>query len=133
MRSMENTSGQRKEDQKFELPPGFRFHPTDEELISHYLTKKVVDSCFIAMAIAEVDFNKCEPWDLPGLAKTGETEWYYFCLRHRKNPTGLITNRATDAGYWKATGKDKEIITMENALIRNEENTGFLQGKSSKW
>jgi hypothetical protein len=48
------------------LPPGFRFHPTDEELVSYYLTKKVLDSSFAVHAIAEVDLNKCEPWDLPG-------------------------------------------------------------------
>lgn len=48
------------------LPPGFRFHPTDEELVTYYLTKKVVDSSFRVHAIAEVDLNKCEPWDLPG-------------------------------------------------------------------
>jgi len=48
------------------LPPGFRFHPTDEELVGYYLTKKVLDGSFAVRAIAEVDLNKCEPWDLPG-------------------------------------------------------------------
>jgi hypothetical protein len=45
--------------------PGFRFHPTDEELISHYLLRKVTDTNFSAKAIGEVDLNKSEPWDLP--------------------------------------------------------------------
>lgn len=58
---------------QMELPPGFRFHPTDEELITHYLSKKVVDSDFFAMAIGEVDLNKVEPWDLP-------CEHFHFCL-----------------------------------------------------
>lgn len=49
------------------LPPGFRFHPTDEELITYYLLKKVLDGNFTARAIAEVDLNKCEPWELPGI------------------------------------------------------------------
>lgn len=49
------------------LPPGFRFHPTDEELVSYYLTKKVTHSSFAVHAIVEVDLNKCEPWDLPGM------------------------------------------------------------------
>ena len=48
-----------------DLPPGFRFHPTDEEIITHYLTEKVMNSNFSASAIGEVDLNKCEPWDLP--------------------------------------------------------------------
>lgn len=53
------------DDEQMELPPGFRFHPTDEELITHYLSQKVLDNCFCARAIGEVDLNKCEPWDLP--------------------------------------------------------------------
>uniref|UniRef100_A0A6N2K9N4 NAC domain-containing protein n=1 Tax=Salix viminalis TaxID=40686 RepID=A0A6N2K9N4_SALVM len=92
-----------------DMPPGFRFHPTDEELISHYLYKKVLDINFSARAIGDVDLNKSEPWELPWKAKMGEKEWYFFCVRDRKYPTGLRTNRATEAGYWKATGKDKEI------------------------
>ncbi|CAI9752706.1 unnamed protein product [Fraxinus pennsylvanica] len=96
-----------------DLPPGFRFHPTDEELITHYLSPKVLDSSFCATAIGEVDLNKVEPWDLPWKAKMGEKEWYFFCIRDRKYPTGLRTNRATDSGYWKATGKDKEIFKVK--------------------
>ncbi|XP_066390502.1 NAC domain-containing protein 92-like [Miscanthus floridulus] len=93
------------------LPPGFRFHPTDEELITYYLRQKIADGSFTARAIAEVDLNKCEPWDLPEKAKLGEKEWYFFSLRDRKYPTGVRTNRATNAGYWKTTGKDKEIYS----------------------
>ena len=48
------------------LPPGFRFHPTDEELITYYLLRKAVDGSFCCRAIAEIDLNKCEPWELPG-------------------------------------------------------------------
>lgn len=62
---MDNVSKDNTEDEQMELPPGFRFHPTDEELISHYLSQKALDSCFCARAIGEVDLNKCEPWDLP--------------------------------------------------------------------
>lgn len=49
------------------LPPGFRFHPTDEELITYYLNTKVSDFSFTSRAIVDVDLNKCEPWDLPGI------------------------------------------------------------------
>ena len=50
------------------LPPGYRFHPTDAELIVYYLCNKVANpSSFNVPAIAEVDLNKCEPWDLPGI------------------------------------------------------------------
>ncbi|KAE8677798.1 Protein CUP-SHAPED COTYLEDON 2 [Hibiscus syriacus] len=115
------------------LPPGFRFHPTDEELITYYLLKKVIDSGFTCRAIAEVDLNKSEPWELPSKAKMGEKEWYFFSLRDRKYPTGLRTNRATEAGYWKATGKDREIYSSKTcALVGMKKTLVFYRGRAPK-
>nr|GMD07664.1 NAC domain-containing protein 100-like [Ipomoea batatas] len=116
---------------QMELPPGFRFHPTDEELITHYLSNKVLDSTFSAIAIAEVDMNKVEPWDLPWKARIGEKEWYFFCVRDKKYPTGLRTNRATVAGYWKATGKDKEIFRGK-CLVGMKKTLVFYMGRAPK-
>ena len=48
------------------LPPGFRFHPTDEELVSFYLASKLRNPNFTDRAITEADLNKLEPWELPG-------------------------------------------------------------------
>uniref|UniRef100_A0ACD5YBS2 Uncharacterized protein n=1 Tax=Avena sativa TaxID=4498 RepID=A0ACD5YBS2_AVESA len=107
---MSDVMNQGNEEPRLELPPGFRFHPTDEEVVSHYLTPKVLDRFFSCLVIADVDLNKCEPWDLPSKAKMGEKEWYFFVHKDRKYPTGMRTNRATESGYWKATGKDKEIF-----------------------
>nr|QSD99901.1 NAC family transcription factor [Melilotus albus] len=128
---MENVSIMCKEEDQIILLPGFRFHPTDEELISHYLYKKVIDTNFSARAIGEVDLNKSEPWDLPCKAKMGEKEWYFFCVRDRKYPTGLRTNRATEAGYWKATGKDKEIYRGKT-LVGMKKTLVFYKGRAPK-
>lgn len=158
---MENNCAYSEEDEQMELPPGFRFHPTDEELITHYLSQKVLDNYFCARAIGEVDLNKCEPWDLPcksfmsislwflvlqqfllcvmfslhgfnaGRAKMGEKEWYFFCVIDRKYPTGLRTNRATDAGYWKATGKDKEIYRAKT-LVGMKKTLVFYKGRAPR-
>ncbi|CAM8948779.1 unnamed protein product [Rhodiola kirilowii] len=120
-------------DNNSNLPPGFRFHPTDEELITYYLIKKVLDSNFSARAIAEVDLNKCEPWELPEKARLGEKEWYFFSLRDRKYPTGLRTNRATEAGYWKATGKDREIYSSKTlSLVGMKKTLVFYRGRAPK-
>ncbi|KAK6151663.1 hypothetical protein DH2020_014298 [Rehmannia glutinosa] len=115
-----------------ELPPGFRFHPTDEEIIMHYLLKKVMDRRFKARAISEADLNKCEPWDLPKKAKMGEKEWFFFFQRDRKYPTGMRTNRATESGYWKATGKDKEIYKSRNCLVGMKKTLVFYKGRAPK-
>ncbi|KAL1817895.1 hypothetical protein ACET3Z_020469 [Daucus carota] len=116
-----------------QLPPGFRFHPTDEELITYYLLKKVLDHNFSSRAIAQVDLNKCEPWHLPEKAKMGEKEWYFYSLRDRKYPTGLRTNRATEAGYWKATGKDREIYSSKtSSLVGMKKTLVFYRGRAPK-
>ncbi|XP_039067131.1 NAC domain-containing protein 87-like isoform X2 [Hibiscus syriacus] len=115
-----------------DLPPGFRFHPTDEEIITCYLTEKVMNSDFSACAIGEVDLNKCEPWDLPKKAKMGEKHWYFFCQRDRKYPTGMRTNRATESGYWKATGKDKEIFKGKGCLVGMKKTLVFYKGRAPK-
>nr|AHN60142.1 NAC transcription factor 54-1 [Brassica napus] len=115
------------------MPPGFRFHPTDEELITYYLLKKVLDSSFTCAAISQVDLNKSEPWELPEKAKLGEKEWYFFTLRDRKYPTGLRTNRATEAGYWKATGKDREIKSSKTkSLLGMKKTLVFYKGRAPK-
>nr|QXO33766.1 VND transcription factor [Betula platyphylla] len=113
------------------LPPGFRFHPTDEELITYYLTRKVSEVGFQTKAMAVVDLNKCEPWDLPGKASMGEKEWYFFSMRDRKYPTGLRTNRATEAGYWKTTGKDKEIFRA-GVLVGMKKTLVFYKGRAPR-
>ncbi|KAK7304641.1 hypothetical protein VNO77_42526 [Canavalia gladiata] len=128
---MEKVSILCKEEDKMDLPPGFRFHPTDEELISQYLYRKVTDTNFSAKAIGEVDLNRSEPWDLPWKAKMGEKEWYFFCVRDRKYPTGLRTNRATEAGYWKATGKDKEVY-RGRSLVGMKKTLVFYKGRAPK-
>ncbi|KAK3020271.1 hypothetical protein RJ639_047711 [Escallonia herrerae] len=94
------------------LPAGFRFHPTDEELIVHYLKKKVSSSSENDIdLIADIDLYKFNPWELPGKALFGESEWFFFSPRDRKYPNGARPNRAAASGYWKAIGTDKPILS----------------------
>ncbi|XP_068657643.1 NAC domain-containing protein 21/22-like [Aristolochia californica] len=119
------------------LPPGFRFHPRDEELVCDYLAKKVAGnggwSSYNSPMMIEVDLNKIEPWDLPEMAKVGGKEWYFFSLRDRKYATGLRTNRATVSGYWKATGKDRQVIDVrKGTLVGMRKTLVFYQGRAPK-
>ncbi|XP_020577886.1 NAC domain-containing protein 14-like [Phalaenopsis equestris] len=100
------------------LPLGFRFRPTDEELINHYLKRKIngrtkADSAIIP----EVDVCKCEPWSEKSLIKSEDPEWFFFAPKDRKYRNGRRANRATEAGYWKATGKDRSIKTRAQSPI----------------
>ncbi|XP_016433226.1 NAC domain-containing protein 43-like [Nicotiana tabacum] len=109
-----------------QVPPGFRFHPTEEELLHYYLRKKITNVRIDLDVIREVDLNKLEPWDIQEKCKIGSTpqnDWYFFSHKDKKYPTGTRTNRATAAGFWKATGRDKVIygnckrIGMRKTLV----------------
>lgn len=51
---------------KIRLPPGFRFDPTDQELVLYYLKPKVFSLPLPASVIPEISLKKYDPWDLPG-------------------------------------------------------------------
>ena len=55
---------------KYTFPPGFRFHPSDEELIVHYLQNKIKSRPLPASIIAEIDLYKYNPWELPSMFLT---------------------------------------------------------------
>ncbi|KAJ4821764.1 hypothetical protein Tsubulata_049026 [Turnera subulata] len=100
------------------LPPGFRFHPTDEELVAYYLDRKINGRTIELEIIPEVDLYKCEPWDLPdkSFLPSKDLEWYFYSPRDKKYPNGSRTNRATKAGYWKATGKDRSVHSQKQPV-----------------
>ncbi|KAJ6893580.1 NAC transcription factor NAM-B1 [Populus alba x Populus x berolinensis] len=73
--------------------------------------------------IADVDIYKFNPWELPGKALFGESEWFFFSPRDRKYPNGARPNRAAGLGYWKATGTDKPILTSNGSQCLEKSNT----------
>ncbi|XP_018449567.1 NAC domain-containing protein 7 isoform X1 [Raphanus sativus] len=114
------------------VPPGFRFHPTDEELVDYYLRKKVASKRIEIDFIKDIDLYKIEPWDLQELCKIGheeQSDWYFFSHKDKKYPTGTRTNRATKAGFWKATGRDKAIYLRHN-LIGMRKTLVFYKGRA---
>ncbi|XP_078158841.1 uncharacterized protein LOC144554394 isoform X2 [Carex rostrata] len=110
--------------------PGFRFHPTEEELIEFYLRRKVEGKHFNIELIASLDLYRYDPWELP--AAIGEKELFFYVPRDRKYRSGDRPNRVTPSGYWKATGADRMVRIENNRSIGLKKTLVFYSGKAPK-
>ncbi|ONK74477.1 uncharacterized protein A4U43_C03F6680 [Asparagus officinalis] len=118
-----------------EVLPGFRFHPTDEELVGFYLRRKVDNRPMTIEIIKQIDIYKYDPWDLPKVSTVnGEKEWYFFCLRGRKYRNSIRPNRVTGSGFWKATGIDRPIHSASGSddCIGLKKSLVYYRGSAGK-
>ncbi|XP_011039628.1 PREDICTED: NAC domain-containing protein 4-like [Populus euphratica] len=123
-------------------PVGYRFHPTDEEIIDHYLRNKLngLDSLVDAY-IGEIDhLYQWDPWDLPDFAvsQSNDRVWFFFCRLDYKYSNSKRVNRTTKNGNWKLTGKVRNIKRRgTNEVIGTKKNLVFLHkcpdSKKTRW
>ncbi|XP_038971169.1 NAC domain-containing protein 22-like [Phoenix dactylifera] len=114
--------------------PGFRFHPTEEELLDFYLRRAVRGKKLQIDIIGTLNLYRHDPWELPGLAKIGEREWYFFVPRDRRQSNGGRPNRTTEHGFWKATGSDRPIRSAADPkrLIGLKKTLVYYQGRAPR-
>ncbi|XP_059669663.1 NAC domain-containing protein 30-like [Cornus florida] len=114
------------------LPPGYKFKPSDEELIVHYLMNKVDNKTLPLHKIKDVNLYKHNPSQLAEIFPTlAEKEWYFFTPRDRKYRNGNRPNRAAGDGYWKATGADK-IVEHKGDIVGYRKALVFYKGRPPK-
>lgn len=130
-----NTNDIQNQDDQHEhdmVMPGFRFHPTEEELIEFYLRRKIEGKRFNVELITFLDLYRYDPWELPAMAAIGEKEWFFYVPRDRKYRNGDRPNRVTTSGYWKATGADRTIKNENSRSIGLKKTLVFYSGKAPK-
>ncbi|XP_015160255.1 NAC transcription factor 25-like [Solanum tuberosum] len=115
------------------FPPGFRFYPTDYELIKYYLERKLANLPLQPNKIYEMNIYKYDPDTIAAYLKptTAENVWYVFTPRDRKYPNGERPDRCTGNGYWKATGADISI-NDKNSKIGSRRALVYHIGKPPK-
>ncbi|KAK9989773.1 hypothetical protein SO802_030012 [Lithocarpus litseifolius] len=88
---------------------GYKFHPTDYDLIVHYLIKKILNQPLPCNRVVD-DEDKLL---YQNNSNYGETAWYFFTRTTQQYRKGKRPILASGNGYWKAMGDDKEINSKE--------------------
>ncbi|XP_041009888.1 protein NTM1-like 9 isoform X1 [Juglans microcarpa x Juglans regia] len=113
--------------------PWMRFNPPKDQVIDFFLRAKITGNDELVDFIPEAQCCKWEPWDLKvwldsRCIKTAYPEWWFFSRLDLKHRSGNRSNRATNAGYWKVTGKDKKIMS-ELGMIGKKKFLVFYRGR----
>ncbi|GER38893.1 NAC domain protein [Striga asiatica] len=111
----------------YKLPIGFRFQPTDEELLVHYLKRKVFSQPLPVSVIPDLDVFHLNPWDLPGCLRDKR---YFFCKKKMNFMSKCSSNFSTGCGHWKGSNKEKQILG-NNLVIGIRKSYVFHQAKKN--
>ncbi|GAV77532.1 LOW QUALITY PROTEIN: NAM domain-containing protein, partial [Cephalotus follicularis] len=112
------------------FPEGYRFQPSDDELIVHFLKNNIVGAPLPPNWIHVIDLYLYSLEVLTEkfkLLSDRETEWYFLTTR-KKKPNGKRSNRRANNGYWKPIGIDKSIKNG-NQMIGYNRSLEFNEGK----
>ncbi|XP_058106990.1 NAC domain-containing protein 2-like [Magnolia sinica] len=120
--------GEGKKNERFDggVPPGYKFCPTDAELIVYYLKRKNLGQPLPPNIIGEIELYNHSSDELVRLYLTmhgterdadysmsrKRKECYFFTSRDKKYRKGERPRRDAGNGLWKATGADNPIIDM---------------------
>ncbi|XWS73858.1 hypothetical protein CRYUN_Cryun02cG0165400 [Craigia yunnanensis] len=112
--------------------PGFRFSPTDVELISYYLKKKLDGYEKCVEVISEIEICRHEPWDLPAKSIIkSENEWFFFCARGRSTQMVHKVGGQLNRVIGKPQGKN--VMSSQDSLVvcRLRKNSEFHLNNTS--
>ncbi|KAG0486962.1 hypothetical protein HPP92_009057 [Vanilla planifolia] len=93
------------------LPPGFHFFPSEEELVCYFLHRKASMIPCHSEIIPTLALHRFDPWDLHCKALRGGNYWYFFTCRTQR--------RETPSGYWRQDGVEQPVkdVGKKSTLI----------------
>ncbi|KAL2336310.1 hypothetical protein Fmac_010756 [Flemingia macrophylla] len=117
---------------------GIGFRPTDEELVDFYLKHKLLCSDDPRVhVIPVIDLCHVEPWQVQDMLadsviRFNDPEWFFFTPVDFKYSNSKRFNRTTECGFWKPTGKDRDIRTCDtNIVIGTKKTLVYYKGRVS--
>ncbi|XP_028793192.1 NAC domain-containing protein 104-like [Neltuma alba] len=108
--------------ERVNLPPGFVFSPTDEELILHFLYPKAFLLPCHPNIIPDLDLSLFHPFQLSGKALSCGNQFYFFC-KYKKR-------RVTESGYWKEIGVTESVVSAEGKKVGIKKYSVFKNGEA---
>ncbi|XP_022715890.1 protein CUP-SHAPED COTYLEDON 2-like [Durio zibethinus] len=104
------------------LPVGYRFVPTDEELVSHYLINRVFCKPVPASVFQEI--NASELYSQPPKSSvqfsSGEREWFFFIHKDGnfddEQHKTLFRMVGDGLGFWRSNGEKPLFDTSGNVV-----------------
>ncbi|KAF8118093.1 hypothetical protein N665_0006s0093 [Sinapis alba] len=120
------------------LPVGYRFHPTEQELILHYLLPKAFASSLPSSIIPVYDVFFSHPLTFPGDQE--ERQRYFFCKKRQEVSSNEHKIKISSGnGYWKPIMKEREIIAcgrtigVRRTLVFHGTNNSSSNCNKTRW
>ncbi|KAG1364001.1 NAC domain-containing protein 2 [Cocos nucifera] len=109
------------------VPAGYHFRPSDDEVLEHFLLRRVLGRPLTPNPIQELDIFRYDPEQLPldiRERSDGEGPWGYFFVYGKlgDDEGGGDGVRTTPGGYWKVKGIEKDIMDR-----KKKETIGFIR------
>ncbi|KAL0404910.1 UNVERIFIED_CONTAM: NAC domain-containing protein 2 [Sesamum radiatum] len=106
------------------LPPGFKFRPTDLELLHTYLINKINNRPLPLNRFRDVNLYR-----FPTPEALTEKEWYFFTPQIQEYANGERPDRVTPGGYWKSTSADTLVRSQGGVVVGKKRTLCFYEGK----
>ncbi|WZY80486.1 hypothetical protein YC2023_026870 [Brassica napus] len=120
------------------LPVGYRFHPTEQELIFHYLLPKAFASPLPSSIIPGFDVFFSHPLTFPGDQE--ERQRYFFCKKRQEVSSNDHRIKISSGnGYWKPIRKERDItacgrtVGIRRTLVFRGTNNSSSSSNKTRW